>query len=158
VETFQEFLKSLPRGVLRVGLMALAEYIVGNQRHGLKHYQPYKYVSRKQAYGKSFVSDKQRRYVMARIREGTIDPGVPHRTGQTQRAWVIKVASNGYSISVGNPTPGAYFTRHDTGQARQLGMAGWLKTAQVIANNLAGALRHARAEVGKFTANRKKLM
>lgn len=42
IEEVQTFLKSLPRGTLRVGLDALSTYILGNDQHGLKHYPPKK--------------------------------------------------------------------------------------------------------------------
>lgn len=149
IEQLQAFLKGLPRGVVRIALKAIAEWMIGTQQRGLKHYQAYKYVPYKKAYG-GFKSDKSRRYVMAAIREGRIDPGAPHRTGTTQRAWVMKESNNGYKVSIQNPKPGAYFTRHDEGQARLNTLAGWLKTSVVIANNMAGALRHAQAAITSY--------
>lgn len=149
VEHIQEFLKSLPRGTVRVALKAIAEWFIGTPQRGLKHYQAYKYVPYKKAYG-GFKSDKQRRFVMAAIREGRIDPGVPHRTGNTQRGWAMRVSNDGYRVSIQNPQPGAYYTRDDKGQARLNALAGWLKTSTVIANNMAGALRHARAAIKAY--------
>ena len=149
VEAVQAFIRALPRGTVKVGLQAFTEYIIGNMGHGLKHYQPYKYISLKKAYG-GFASDKQRRYVMARIREGSIDPGVPHRTGNTQRAWTMVETNGGYGYTIKNPTEGAYFTASDEGQANLNALAGWRKVSKVIEDNLAGAMRHALAAVNAY--------
>ena len=150
VEEVQSFIKSIPRGTVKAGLKAFTEYIIGNQAHGLKHYSPYKYITRKAAYGKTFESDAQRRYVMAAIRDGRIDPGVPHRTGKVQRGWYAQETNEGYGFRLKNDEPGAYFTMDDTGQAKQPALAGWRKVTQVIADNFAGAIRHANAEVKKW--------
>ena len=45
VKAVQDFLKSVPRGAVPVALKAFAEYVLGNDRHGLRHNEPYKYVS-----------------------------------------------------------------------------------------------------------------
>lgn len=150
IDRITAYLKQVPHGTVRVGLRAIVEYIIGNGQHGLKHYGPYKYVARRKAYGQTFSSDKQRRYVMARIREGSIDPGVPHRTGRTQRGYVAVESNGGYRQSIKNEEIGAYFTRDDNGQARLNALAGWRKAAVVIASNLDGALRHAGAAISKF--------
>lgn len=150
IEKIQAFLKSVPRGTLRVALRAVGEWLIGTGQRGLRHYGAYKYVPRKKAYGKTFFSDRQRRYVMARIREGTIDPGAPHRTGRTQRGWYVRETNGGYGLKIGNPERGAYYSHHDERQARLNALVGWRKTAAIIASNVSGAIRHARAAVGKW--------
>lgn len=51
-----------------------------------KEQPPYKYVSRKAAYGRSFFSDKQRRYFFAALKDGRID--TPYRrTGTLRGSW-----------------------------------------------------------------------
>jgi hypothetical protein len=144
------YLKSLPRGAVKVALPAMAEWFIGNGQRGLKQYPAYKHITRKRAYGKTFVSDKQRRYVMAMIREGRIDPGVPHRTGNTQRAYTMSVTNRGYTVKIVNRRKGAVYTRHNTMQARLNLLAGWRKSADVIKANTAGAIRHARAKVREY--------
>ncbi len=152
LDEVKKFLRTVPRGGLKVGLRALTEYLIGNQRHGLKHYSPYKYVSRKAAYGKTFVSDKQRRYVMAAIRDGRIDPGVPHRTGRGQRGWVVIETQRGYTIR--NDEPSMFYSMADDGQARLNAKAGWRTVTKNIADNMAGALRHATAVMKQYFGNR----
>lgn len=153
IEEINAFIKTLPRGTVKVGLKALVDYMIGTPQHGLKHNQPYKHVTRKRAYGRPFESDRQRRYVMARIREGSIDPGVPHRTGNTQRSYRSKETRGGYGQTI-EAGAGAYWTRDDTGQARLNALAGWQKFSVVIENNMAGALRAARAAVNAWLKRR----
>jgi hypothetical protein len=155
VEKIQNYLKRVPRGALRTALLAATEYILGNKQHGLRHYSPYKYATRKSAYGFSFFSDKQRRYVMAKIRSGEIDPGVPHRTGETQRGWEFSAIGEGYKINIINATTSSYYTMDDYGQARQPAKVGWRKVSAVVASNLKGALRAATAAVNRYLNARK---
>jgi len=148
----QEYLKTVPYGAVKVGLRAFTEYIIGDESHGLKHPDPYKYVSRKSAYGVSFFTEKQRRWFWA---NGGPDMIGNNRTGQSSNAWEMKETRGGYGYTISNPTTAAYFTRSDTGQARQPAKVGWRTVSKVIASNTAGAIRHAIAEVKKYLASKK---
>lgn len=148
IKEVQAYLKALPRGVKRIALKALTTYLIGTQAHGLRHYSPYRYITRKKAYGQTFVSDKQRRYVMARIREGSIDPGVPHRTGKGQRGWTMVETQRGYTIK--NDEPSMYYSMSDKGQANLNKLAGWRQVSQAIADNIVGAFRSATAAVNNW--------
>jgi hypothetical protein len=126
---------------------AIAEYLVGDMSHGLKHYVPYKYVSIAQSGG--WKSEKQRRYVMAMIAEGKIDPGVPHRTGNMQRGWKYAEQGAGRWI-ITNAAP---YTKWVVGVGSQTQMhakQGWRDVAEVVRNNIKGALVHARAKLREF--------
>lgn len=153
VEELQAFLKELPRGGVRVALKAFTEYVIGNESHGLKHPDPYKYVARKAAYGQTFKSAAQRGYVMARIREGTITPGTPQRTGESTNAWQY-VAVSDWNYRITNPTAGAYFTRDEKGQAAQPRLVGWRKVTQVILDNMTGGIRAATAALNAWVKSR----
>lgn len=150
----RDFLSSLSRNLRKVGIDALIEYIIGNGQHGLKQYPPYKYVTRKRAYGQTFKSDKQRRYVMAKIRSGEIDPGYPHRTGRSQRGWQMVETGGKYQIV--NPEVGAYYSNDDAGQARLNALVGWRKISSIIQSNMAGAIRHAYAAINAFITQKGK--
>jgi hypothetical protein len=66
IKEFQDYLKrAVPRGAVKVALAALGEYLIGTPGKALRHYDPYKYVSRKRAYGQTFQSEKQRRWFWA---------------------------------------------------------------------------------------------
>lgn len=144
----KDWLTTIERGLKGKATEWFAEYLVGDQSHGLKHYSPYQYVPYRKAYG-GFFSDKQRRYVMAMIQQGKIDPGYPHRTGEFQRAWEYKVSGSGrYTIT--NATPYGGYLVDDNKQARLPGMAGWRKVSEIIKDNWHGAIRHATAKVKQW--------
>ncbi len=152
-ETVQQYLKTVPYGGLKVALKAFVEYVIGNASHGLKHPEPYKYVSREAAYGETFSSPKQRAYVMAKIRSGEITPGRSNRTGNSEEAWQYVMITD-YNYTIVNPEPGAYWTRDDQGQANQPAMVGWRKTMAVVMDNMAGGMRAANAAVKKYFASK----
>lgn len=155
LEEWKAFIKSIPRGTAKIAVSAVVDFIIGTPQRGLKRYQAYKYVSRKRAYGRTFKSKAQQGYVMARIHEGTMDPGVPHRTGRTQRGYRKVETRGGYGATIVNPEIGAYYTRDDKGQARLNELAGWQKAMDVIASNIAGAIRSAQAKVNEWLKSRR---
>jgi hypothetical protein len=161
VEAVQAFMRSVPYGAVKVALKAFSEYVLGDERHGLRHPDPYKYASRARAYGSTgatfengapvpdgYFSAKQFRYVAA-ITHGFTDRG-PHRTGESTRAWQAVPRNNGYQYTLKNDTTGGYFTRHETRQARQLKNVGWRKVSAVLAANYLGGIKAAIAAVKKF--------
>ena len=150
IEEIQAFFRKLPRGSLRAGMRAFGEYILGNERHGLRHQEPYKYVSRKSAYGITFFTEKQRRWFWA---NGGPDMIGNNRTGESASAWTLVEKNSGYKISLQNQTRAAFYTRNDKGQARQPAKVGWRKTSVVVAANTAGAMRAANAAVKKWIAD-----
>ena len=85
VEKLQAFFKKLPPAARKIAAPEIAIHLIGDDNRGLKHYVGYKYVSRKSAYGQTFSSDKQRRYVMAKIRSGEITPGRSNRSDKLSR-------------------------------------------------------------------------
>jgi hypothetical protein len=148
-----EWLKKIGYSSQRKATELVTEYLVGNQEHGLKHYPPYKYVPYAKAYG-GFKSAKQRRYVMAMIKEGRIDPGYPHRTGEFQRGWSFQPSgANRYTIK--NDTPYAGYLVGNDYQANMPRLIGWRKIADIIKSNLSGAFRHAQAGLKKWIAEQK---
>ena len=148
IEEVKDWISALPRKFRGAASKAMAEWFIGNGQRGLKRYPPYKYITRQSAYGKTFVSDKQRRYVMARIREGTIDPGAPHRTGNYQRGW--QAIDQGVKTQIVNNLPYARFVGGDETQARLNAKVGWRTIGAIISTNIAGAIRHAQAAINKI--------
>ena len=114
-----------PRG-MQAGLEAAANDI----RNIAKVYPPYKHVTMKQAGG--WKSDKQRKYVMAKIREGSIIPGKSRRSNKLRDNWKIKV--NKLSAQVHNQsTYGPYVQGGGDDQSRMHDLIGW-KTVETIAD------------------------
>jgi hypothetical protein len=152
IPELQAWLSEIQRGARGIASAAVAEYLVGDQTHGLAHYVPYRYITMKQAGG--FVSDKQRRYVMMMIRSGKIDPGVPHRTGEMQRGWTY--SARGSQFVIKNETQYAPYVMGDNDQSRMHGLIGWRRTSEVVKNNLTGAYRAATAKVKEWIRSKKK--
>ena len=151
-EAIQKFIRRVvPYGAVKVALEAIAEYLLGDESHGLRHAPAYKYVTRKKAYGQTFSSDKQRRRFWANGGPAMIGN---HRTGATQEGWKAKPTNNGYGFTLTNSAPGAYWTMSDRGQANQPRLAGWRKASEVVASNLAGAMRAGRAAVAALIRNK----
>jgi hypothetical protein len=147
IPEIQEWLDTIKRGVKGKAMEWVAQYLVGDQSHGLMHYSPYRYITIHQAYG-GFVSAKQRRYVMARIAEGSITPGYPHRTGELQRSWSYKASGTYWTIKSSAPYAG--YVMGDETQARLPALAGWRRMIDNVADNLNGAFRFAQARVKEW--------
>jgi hypothetical protein len=132
----REVISDAPRHLRGVVTEEAAKYLIGDARRGLKHYDPYRYVTRAAAYGVSFFSLAQQRYVMAMIAQGLITPGTAQRSGATAAGWTILYA--GVHTRIINITRGAYYTRDDMGQSRHEQMVGHKKVREVIASNERG--------------------
>ena len=148
IEKLQALFKRVPVEIRKGAVEEATKYFIGDSVHGLKHMVNYKYVSRKAAYGQTFLSDKQRRYVMARIHEGTINPGSGYRSGEMARGWSYKKQGGGYGATIYNPVKGAEFVYGDASQANQIRMVGHRTISAVIKSNLAGAIM----KVNEFVA------
>jgi hypothetical protein len=131
---------------------AAAEYLLGNDQRGLRHYTPYKFVSRASAYGKpsdapaGYFSWKQFRYVMAMLHGG----GGGGRTGKLKDGWATKGQGGGFGMSVYNSVDYATYVMGDAGQARQPAKVGWRKLMAVVNSNLNGMMRAASQAVGRW--------
>ena len=150
LENVENYLNSIALNMRRIALDTIAQYLVGDDRHGLTHYPPYKYVSRKKAYGQTFVSDKQRKYVMAMIKQGVITPGVSQRTGKQANSWEIKEGANSGRRTIINTAPGSMYTMGNNTQANQPRLVGWRTMKEVIESNMRGAIRSAQQAINRL--------
>jgi hypothetical protein len=96
---------------------------------------PEVYVSRVEAYGQSFFSDKQRKWYWAQVGAGNLTPGVhKRRTGEMSRGWhKVRTGLTGY---IENRVKGAAYVYGDTSQANQPALVGWKKVTQQIMDRL----------------------
>lgn len=159
------WIKSLPRGIKVGAMKAYTEYIVGNERRGLKHAPPQKFVRRATAYGQQppaegedspppagYFSWKQFRFV-AYITDGFTKQY--QRTGKMVGAWTIKAEDSDWrSVRVENKAPGAGWVFSEQ-QARQIGLVGWRKVTKVVADNIKGAHRAAQQAVDKWIKSKR---
>ena len=165
VKAIQEYLRTVTRGAMRVALFGISEYIIGNDQRGLRHDDPYRYVSRAKAYGNvskdgapaGYFSWKQFRYVMAGISKGEIVPGTRKNSPtNSSQAWEYSLSNNGYTAKITNDAGNTYWIRDDEGQARQPAAVGWRKVSKVVEDNMAGAFRHASALVKEWISRNRK--
>lgn len=150
IDQLKVFLSKIPVELRKLAVSEATKYLVGNSDHGLKHMVAYKYVSRKSAYGQTFKSDKQRRYVMAMIKSGEITPGRENRTGAISAGWTSTVTGGGYGSKISNNAPGAKWVYGDDTQAKQLGMVGHRKMSEVISTNIDGAMLAVRQAITRW--------
>jgi len=132
-------ISSLPPVYIEEVMDEVGDYAVGV----MKDAQPKrKYVSRMAAYGKTWVSAKQRRFFMWAVSTGKIPGWVmtkdgPRgqyiRSGAMAEAWDINKTDDSFMLT--NPTAAAFWTMGDQ-QARQPAMVGWKKAAKIIAGAL----------------------
>jgi hypothetical protein len=140
IEELIEKLGALPDEVQDEAIEAVNKYMLSV----LKLDPPYAHVPFKSAYGNWF-SEKQRRYVMARIQEGTITPGTPSRSQQFAQNW--DVLGYGRNSMIVNPTPYGPYLVGDTEQARMPAKIGWKKLGDTIKQRMEQIIRHADAGV-----------
>jgi len=142
LDSIKKLLEETPQGTKGAALEAAAKYIIGNNRHGRKNYPAFKCITRKSAYGQTFVSDKQRRYVMMQIKAGKIDPGAPHRTGNYQRSWEMR--GSGTQTRIVGELP------HSSWPDRLAKKVGWRAIEEIIKTNTKGALQAANRVVAEW--------
>ena len=154
----QAYIDSVLRGVKTVASEGVAEYLVGDDTHGLKHYPPYRHVPWRSVYGDQFggfASDAQRKFVMAQIREGKIDPGISSSNGYTRDGWRYRMWQKSTQWTLENDVRHTRWLMGDNEQSKHSQMQGWRKVSRVIADNLRGAFRHGQAKVNEYLRNRK---
>lgn len=100
----------------------VGERVAGYVVKQMQEYTPYSYVPFKSAYG-GWFSDKQRKYVMAKIREGSINPGAPSRTDALKNGWNV-VQGDGQTV-ITNNVPYAGYVIGDIDQSRMHKKIGW---------------------------------
>lgn len=111
-----------------------------------KTYPSYRYVSRRQAYPPSgWQSDRQRRYVMARIREGSINPGSPNRTQAFRNGW--RIEDKGVNAFLVNEVP--YGIHLKDPRANHMKLIGWSTIAEDIEKHQSRIMRTANAGAQK---------
>lgn len=150
IEELKTLFKRVPVEIRKIAVEVATEYIIGDSTHGLKHMVRYRYVSRKKAYGQTFVSDKQRRYVMAKIKSGEITPGRENRTWQMAAGWKYVKQGGGYGATIYNKAKGVKWVYGDDTQARQLKLVGHRTMGEVIKTNIKGAIQAVNRMVEKW--------
>jgi hypothetical protein len=150
IEAVQSFLRALPAGTVKVGLNAFGKYVLGDERHGLKHYEKYKYISPFRSYSSDpRKAAKQRGWIFAHLDE----IGRDNRTRETAEAWRFRETNNGYGGTFENDAPGAKWLWKDGGQSRQNQAVGHRTVSEKIASNYLGGIQAAIAAVKAYLKN-----
>jgi hypothetical protein len=122
-------LKRLPDAVGDAGVEAASKYLLNVLVN--KEIPSQKKVTRLQAYGSTFSSDKQRRYFFWALRQGIIT--VPYqrrgRSSGVQSAWELH--GSGKEIKITNGDEAAKWLYSEM-QANLNRMVGWMRVSQII--------------------------
>jgi len=107
-------------------------------RAELQKYPSPRYVSRKQAYGRTFQSDKQRRWFFAALKSGELT--IPYRRTQTlRRNWeIMPMGSSDYIVV--NETPYAKWVQDEDTQSNMMRLRNW-KTFQAVIQKAGDKIR-----------------
>mgnify|MGYP000904602947 CR=1 FL=1 len=101
----------------------------------LKVYPAYRHVRYKTAYG-GWFSERQRRYVMARIQEGTIRPGARNATMTLNQSW--NIVGYGRASFIANTAPYAHYVIGEEDQAALPYRVGWRKPSIIAERHTKG--------------------
>lgn len=140
------YLKKLQRGTKIHAMTAAAEYILGDERHGLRHAP--KRVQHGENNPYQWQSDKQRRAYFASDGFGG---GIPYqRTDEMVNAWEWSASNSDWTrVVVFNPVETATYVIGDD-QQRGHKADGWRYYMDVIKTNLKGAIQAAQRAVDAF--------
>jgi hypothetical protein len=127
----QRILAKLPDAVADEVVDQASDYLLNVMR---SNQAPYRYIPRRAAYPPTgWHSDRQRKKVMAMIREGKITPGRKNRTGALVRGW--KQVGRGRQSIIANEEPAAYYTMDDNGQSNHARLIGWKTVGALISEH-----------------------
>jgi hypothetical protein len=117
--------KAANAGTMHEVTQSAGEYMRGQMRK----YPPYQYISRQRAYGKTFQSDRQRRWFFAALRSGELT--LPYqRTNTLKSGWQL-TRSGPNDLLLTNDVPYARFVQ-ESPQARMMTYIGWRSQERVI--------------------------
>lgn len=124
----------------------IAKYIIGDKTHGLKYYPARVKHDENNQY--KWQSEKQRKAYFATNGFGA---GIPYqRTDNLRNGWNFKESdSNWTMVKIENSSGYAGFVQGNQIQRGHIADK-WRKYSEIVKSNLAGAMRHAGAEVRKW--------
>ena len=138
-------LRGLPLVVRKAVIGTVSEYLLAE----LRKYPPSRYVTRKAAYGKTFFSDRQRRWFFAALHDGEIS--VPYnRTGGLAAGW--HMIGSGENVMLANETAAAPWTMGDGTRSRHEQMVGWRTTDEIVRTKDAEIMRQANSAANHAVA------
>lgn len=145
LDGLRKFLKDAPRGCTVEAIRAYAEYLLGNEQRGLRHYPARVQHGKDNPY--QWQSEKQRKAYFA---SNGFGKGIPYqRTGDLGRAWHIVERMDGYQSRIVNDLDYADFVQ---GVVQQRGHWAdkWRKARDIVATNTQGAIHAAQLAVNRW--------
>lgn len=146
--SLRELIAGVPWDGKKAASSAFTSVIYNHLRQNT--YPPPKYVTRMQAYGQTFQSDRQRRWFFANLNDGTLEIPYP-RTGGLGEAWNWTSAARSDQIT--NNSPAAPWTIGDSQSAHEK-MVGWRHWTYIVAERLTEALAAATSALNDWFAAR----
>lgn len=142
----KEFIASIDRGYKIAAMREIAKYLIGDERHGLKH-NPAR-VNHDENNPYQWQSEKQRKAYFATNGFGG---GIPYqRTGNLANAWTYEEKNNDWNtVALTNDSEYGVFVQGDNIQKGHK-VDGWRIMADVIATNIAGAIRAGQQAVDRL--------
>jgi hypothetical protein len=142
LEELQALLAKLPVEVQDIVTDDVSAYML----NVLKTYPPQRHITRKQAYGRTFESDKQRRFFFAALKDGRIKVQY-HRTQHFRNSW--QQVGKGRRSFLANEMPYGSFLVNDDGQSNMAKLGGWKTLTAVMKQRFNQILRVANAAAVK---------
>lgn len=124
----RKFGELLTADLVAIGAEAAARYMLNIFVR--KEIPPYRHITLKQAYGQTFKSDKQRRYVMMMIRKGNIKIPYQRRSPRSGLSTMWFMEGSGSNLLLVNKAPYSPYVYGEE-QSRLLAMGGWRKASAI---------------------------
>lgn len=150
IPELKEYLGKLPPAIQDAIIDDVSKYLLGVFR---KYPPPNHNVTRKQAYGKYFFTDRQRKWFFWALETGRIH--VPYtRTREMRNAW--RIEGKGMKSIIVNETQAAVFTMGDDTRARFSKLVGWQTVGEIIKERNKQILTTAQQATNKAIKKTKK--
>ena len=131
LDKIKEYISTLPRQLRGKATEAAGEYLIGNERRGLKHYPARVRHGQDNPY--QWQTERQRRAYFASNGFGKVIPY--QRTGDLANGW--EQINSGVESRVVNEVPYATYVMDEL-QQRGHRADGWRLVSQIISTNIAG--------------------
>ena len=145
-EEIKKYISTVGRGMKIAAMRAIGEYLLGDDRHGLRH-NPAR-VNHGEGNPYKWQSEKQRRAYFATDGFGG---GIPYqRTGNLANAWTMEEANSDWNtVKLTNSSEYGQYVQGDSIQDGHKA-DGWRIMADVIKTNIAGAIRAGQQAVDRL--------